>query len=614
MYKVSDESGQVFALKRILLADKKAAEAARREVQFLREIPRHRALVELVGAEVSSKEALLLFEYCGGGSVYSLIERRLEQQRPLGEEEVWAVYHAACEAVEHLHTQTPPIIHRDLKVENLLLAKRGVVLCDFGSATTHVYNTQSAAERRAAEDDINNNTTMSYRSPEMADLFCGKRISEKSDVWALGVLLYRLAYFEPPWEADSSLGILNCKYRIPHNRCSDALPSLIKSLLILDPNKRPDIYFVLERVLAVRGKTMSATMAQRRDAYRQRAQQLSVSAPSVPSAGASSSSGGAAGSSAVAVDGGGFVAASLFGQLDWQDADGSSSSSSSSTRQQPSRQSQSAPSPQQQQYQQQQYQQQQQQPAFFQNAFTAPQPQQTAPSSQAAMFPVSFEQFAPQPSPAAVRLTPPSNAQQSPAPQRLSSAATSQSNVSPLFEQHFSQPSAAVRQAPLVPFFETSFQVANPAPLRQSPPLQQQANVSPLFEQAFMAPAQPQQLQQRQAASFSAGPNSPAQQRFAAPHPVAQQSAAAPRFQQQPSFSPQNSPAMSRGPAQGHNNHQGQPSFGSFAGATQQQQPFFADFSKAAGSSQQQQQQQYHPTLHAMPNQAPAKSLDDLFK
>jgi serine/threonine protein kinase len=114
----------VYALKRILLADKKGAEAAKREVQFLKDIPRHRAVVELVASEVSSKEALLLFEYCGGGSVYSLIERRLEQGRPLGEDEVWAVYHAACEAVEHLHSQQPPVIHRDLKGTQFLLCLR----------------------------------------------------------------------------------------------------------------------------------------------------------------------------------------------------------------------------------------------------------------------------------------------------------------------------------------------------------------------------------------------------------------------------------------------------------------------------------------------------------
>lgn len=114
-------------MKRILLVDQKAAECAKKEIDFLKNVPRHRAIVELVASELSSKEALLMFEFCGGGSVYSLIERRLEQRRPLKEDEVWAIFHATCEAVEHLHSQEPPIIHRDLKGESLFVG----VVCSF---------------------------------------------------------------------------------------------------------------------------------------------------------------------------------------------------------------------------------------------------------------------------------------------------------------------------------------------------------------------------------------------------------------------------------------------------------------------------------------------------
>jgi serine/threonine protein kinase len=121
VYKVVDSRGEVYALKRILLVDKKAAENAKREVDFLKTLPRHRAIVELVAADISSQEALILFEFCGGGSVYHLIERRLEQGRPLGENEVWAIFHATCEAVEHMHSQTPVILHRDLVGISLLL-------------------------------------------------------------------------------------------------------------------------------------------------------------------------------------------------------------------------------------------------------------------------------------------------------------------------------------------------------------------------------------------------------------------------------------------------------------------------------------------------------------
>lgn len=51
-----------------------------------------------------------------------------------------------------------------------------------------------------ANEDIRRNTTPAYRSPEQVDLFQGHVVSEKVDIWALGVVLFKLAFFQTPFE------------------------------------------------------------------------------------------------------------------------------------------------------------------------------------------------------------------------------------------------------------------------------------------------------------------------------------------------------------------------------------------------------------------------------
>lgn len=58
----------------------------------------------------------------------------------------------------------------------------GFKLCDMGSAMVGEMHVDGDTRYRV-EDDIAKNTTMRYRSPEMVDLYSGKTIGRKSDVW-----------------------------------------------------------------------------------------------------------------------------------------------------------------------------------------------------------------------------------------------------------------------------------------------------------------------------------------------------------------------------------------------------------------------------------------------
>lgn len=73
-------------------------------------------------------------------------------------EVVCRIFYQICKAVSHMHSQAPEVIHRDLKIENLLISSDGVIkLCDFGSATLEIHRpdiTWSANQRSTLEDNV----------------------------------------------------------------------------------------------------------------------------------------------------------------------------------------------------------------------------------------------------------------------------------------------------------------------------------------------------------------------------------------------------------------------------------------------------------------------------
>lgn len=126
-------------------------------------------------------------------------------------------------------------MHRDLKVENILLASPSCYkLCDFGSATTPLAQAaQTIPEIQALEADLNRTTTLQYRAPEMCDVWARKPIGLPADIWALGVFLYKLCYYTTPFEEHGILAIQHVQYKFPsYPAYSPAIRELIGRLLI----------------------------------------------------------------------------------------------------------------------------------------------------------------------------------------------------------------------------------------------------------------------------------------------------------------------------------------------------------------------------------------------
>ncbi|KIH57633.1 hypothetical protein ANCDUO_12173, partial [Ancylostoma duodenale] len=242
VYLVSDKQNRHYALKRQFINDdNKQVEACRRESQIVSSLKGHKNIVSYVDHLLAKNKSgiydyMLLTAYYRT-SVLQLMNDRLSVGQSLRSSEVLSIFCDMCEAVARLHHSVTPIIHRDLKVENILVDERNragppiYVLCDFGSATTKVCRIVTPSSFSSPlplfvlssnnysvsfiQDEIEKYTTLSYRSPEMVDLYCGKPIGTKSDTWAMGVMLYKLCYFCLPF-GESAMAIQNGAFSFPN--------------------------------------------------------------------------------------------------------------------------------------------------------------------------------------------------------------------------------------------------------------------------------------------------------------------------------------------------------------------------------------------------------------
>jgi len=222
-------------LKRVAVPDREHLTSMRTEVETMQKLKGRRHIVTYIDSHASQLkgggfEVFLLMEYCNGGGLIDFMNTRLQNR--LTEPEILKIVSDVAQGVADMHYLKPPLLHRDLKVENILITSSGssklYKLCDFGSTAPPRPAATNAQEGRLIEDDVQKNTTLQYRSPEMIDVYRKQPIDEKSDIWALGVLLYKLCYYTTPFEEQGQMAILNASFKYPgYPSFTDRLKTLI---------------------------------------------------------------------------------------------------------------------------------------------------------------------------------------------------------------------------------------------------------------------------------------------------------------------------------------------------------------------------------------------------
>lgn len=182
---------------------------------------------------------LIVMEYADGGDLYRQIRARQQSLRYFREHEVIFIFLQLCIALDHIHMNK--MMHRDLKTANILLSTTGLVkLGDFGFS-------------RQYEDSLSNPVgstfcgTPYYLSPE---LWHRQPYSKKSEMWALGVVLYEVMALKRPFGGRNMDDLVSniCRARrqpIPTS-FSEELRSVCDKLLSVDPAQRPSLRELFE--------------------------------------------------------------------------------------------------------------------------------------------------------------------------------------------------------------------------------------------------------------------------------------------------------------------------------------------------------------------------------
>ena len=197
---------QNFALKRMFVNSIQDLKACKIEIELMHSLLNKPNIIQyfahsihLYNSEVY--EVRLLMENATGGTLLDMMNSRLRSGMKGFESDVISkVLKDIVKAIAALHFhKNGVIVHRDLKIENILMNGRGdFVICDLGSATKRIVNTEAmaASEIMVYEEELNKVTTQLYKSPEMVDLYSGGVIGSGVDIWVSKHVIFLGTFIE----------------------------------------------------------------------------------------------------------------------------------------------------------------------------------------------------------------------------------------------------------------------------------------------------------------------------------------------------------------------------------------------------------------------------------
>ncbi|XP_048383448.2 serine/threonine-protein kinase Nek1 isoform X3 [Stegostoma tigrinum] len=233
----SKEDGRQYVIKEINISrmSNKEREESRREVAVLANM-KHPNIVQYKESFEENGCLYIVMDYCEGGDLFKRINAQKGVLFP--EDQILDWFVQICLALKHVHDRK--ILHRDIKSQNIFLTKDGTVqLGDFGIA--RVLNSTVELARTCIG-------TPYYLSPEICE---NKPYNNKSDIWALGCVLYEMCTLKHAFEAGNMknlvLKIIRGSYPPVSVHYTYDLRNLMSQLFKRNPRDRPSVSSLLKK-------------------------------------------------------------------------------------------------------------------------------------------------------------------------------------------------------------------------------------------------------------------------------------------------------------------------------------------------------------------------------